>query len=186
MKRPPRLAPGAVRRDTGGRLAAAPARLGGPPTSGCLSPRGAAWLALQPGALERSVPHAADWYAAGIHGRPRTGCPCGSLPGRAGWICRSVVCAAWRGAAAALPWLATLDLAAVRQHCVGLADSLLAKLGLPPHGSAIVALDLPGAAERLAAAGITVTSRAGRARLSFHLYNTAEDVEMAVAALRGK
>jgi kynureninase len=24
----------------------------------------------------------------GIHGRPRTGCPCGSLPMRAGWICR--------------------------------------------------------------------------------------------------
>jgi selenocysteine lyase/cysteine desulfurase len=44
----------------------------------------------------------------------------------------------------------------------------------------------PGAAERLAAAGITATSRAGRTRLSFHLYNTAEDVEMAVAALRGK
>jgi len=47
-------------------------------------------------------------------------------------------------------------------------------------------LGLPGAAERLAAAGITATSRAGRTRLSFHLYNTAEDLEMAVAALRGK
>jgi selenocysteine lyase/cysteine desulfurase len=60
------------------------------------------------------------------------------------------------------------------------------KLGSPPRGSAIVALDLPGAAERLAAAGITTTSRAGRTRLSFHLYNTAEDVEMAVAALRDR
>jgi selenocysteine lyase/cysteine desulfurase len=45
---------------------------------------------------------------------------------------------------------------------------------------------VPGAAERLAAAGITATSRAGPTRLSFHLYNTAEDVEMAVAGLRGK
>jgi selenocysteine lyase/cysteine desulfurase len=80
----------------------------------------------------------------------------------------------------------TLDLAAVHAHCVGLADSLLAKLGLPPRRSAIVALDLLGAVERLAAAGITATLRAGRARLSFHLYNTAEDVEMAVAALRGE
>jgi hypothetical protein len=70
--------------------------------------------------------------------------------------------------------------------CVGLADSLLIVLGAPPRGSAIVTLDLPGAAERLAAAGITATSRAGRTRPSFHVYNTAEDVEMAVAALRGK
>jgi selenocysteine lyase/cysteine desulfurase len=84
------------------------------------------------------------------------------------------------------PWLAALDLAAVHAHCVGLANSLLMKLGLPPRGSTIVALDLPGAAERLAAPGITATSRAGRTRLSFHLYNNAEDVEMAVAALRGK
>jgi hypothetical protein len=57
---------------------------------------------------------------------------------------------------------------------------------LLPRGSAIVVLDLPGAAERLAAAGTTATSRAGRTWLSFHLHNTAKDVEMAVAALRGR
>jgi selenocysteine lyase/cysteine desulfurase len=96
-----------------------------------------------------------------------------------GSICRRC------GLPSAVRRLAMLDISAVHQHCVGLADSLLAKLSLPPRGSAIVALDLPGAVERLAAAGITATSRAGRTRLSFHLYNTAEDVEMAVAALRG-
>jgi len=52
---------------------------------------------------------------------------------------------AQRGAAAALSWLAALDLAAVHAHCVGLTDSRLMKLGSPPRGSAIVALDLPGA-----------------------------------------
>jgi selenocysteine lyase/cysteine desulfurase len=150
-----------------------------------LSPRGAAWLALRPDALERTVPHAANWYAAADPWSATYGLPL-RLASGARRLDLSPVWLAQRGAAAALPWLAALDLAAVRQHCVGLADSLLAKLGLPPHGSAIVALGLPGAAERLAAAGITVTSRAGRARLSFHLYNTAEDVEMAVAALRGK
>src|SRR5215468_5059975 len=149
-----------------------------------LSPRGAAWLALRPDALERTVPHAANWYAAGDPWSATYGLPL-RLASGARRLDLSPVGFAQRGAAAALPWLATLDLAAVRAHCVGLADSLLAKLGLPPRGSAIVALDLPGAAERLAAAGIAATSRAGRARLSFHLYNTAEDVEMAVAALRG-
>jgi selenocysteine lyase/cysteine desulfurase len=150
-----------------------------------LSPRGAAWLALRPDALERTVPYAANWYAAEDPWSASYGLPL-RLALDARRLDQSPVSLAQRGAAAALPWLATLDLAAVHRHCVGLADSLLAKLGMPPRGSAIVALDLPGAAERLAAAGITATSRAGRARLSFHLYNTAEDVEMAVAALRGK
>ena len=40
----------------------------------------------------------------------------------------------------------TLDLAAVRTHCVGLADAVRSGLGLPPAGSAIVAVDRPGAA----------------------------------------
>src|SRR5215470_5190006 len=148
-----------------------------------LSPRGAAWLALRPEELERTVPHAANWYAAGDPWSATYGLPLRLAPD-ARRLDLSSVWFAQRGAAAALSWLATLDRAAVRDHCIGLADSLLAKLRMPPRGSAIVALDLPGAAERLAAAGITATSRAGRARLSFHLYNTAEDVEMAVAALR--
>ena len=150
-----------------------------------LSPRGVAWLALRPDALERTMPHVANWYAAGDPWSATYGLPL-RLAADARRLDLSPVWFAQRGAAAALPWLATLDLAAVHTHCVGLADSLLMKLGSPPRGSAIVALDLPGAAERLAAAGITATSRADRTRLSFHLYNTAEDVEMAVAALRGK
>ena len=150
-----------------------------------LSPRGVAWLALRPDALERTMPHVANWYAAGDPWSATYGLPL-RLAADARRLDLSPVWFAQRGAAAVLPWLATLDLAAVHTHCVGLADSLLMKLGSPPRGSAIVALDLPGAAERLAAAGITATSRADRTRLSFHLYNTAEDVEMAVAALRGK
>jgi selenocysteine lyase/cysteine desulfurase len=150
-----------------------------------LSPRGAARLALRPDALERTVPHAANWYAATDPWSATYGLPL-RLAADARRLDLSPVWFVQRGAAAALPWLARLDIAAVYQHCVGLADSLLAKLSLPPRGSAIVALDLPGAAERLVAAGITATSRGGRTRLSFHLYNTAEDVEMAVAALRGR
>jgi selenocysteine lyase/cysteine desulfurase len=150
-----------------------------------LCPRGAAWLALRPDALERTIPLAANWYAAGDPWSATYGLPL-RLAADARRLDLSPVWFAQRGAAAVLPWLATLDLAAVHAHCVGLADSLLIKLGSPPRGSAIVALDLPGAAERLAAVGITVTSRAGRTRLSFHLYNTSDDVEMAAAALRGK
>jgi selenocysteine lyase/cysteine desulfurase len=84
-----------------------------------------------------------------------------------------------------LPWLAGLDRAAVHAHCAGLGDALRAGLDLPPAGSAIVAVRREGAAERLAAAGVVAAVRAGAARLSFHLYNTADDVEVALAALRG-
>ena len=71
----------------------------------------------------------------------------------------------------------------MRAHDVGLADALRERLGMPPAGSAIVSVDRPGAAERLAAAGISAAVRDGRARVGFHLYNTTADVDAVVAAL---
>ena len=68
-------------------------------------------------------------------------------------------------------------------HCVGLADAFCAGVGLPPSGSAIVAVRHPDALARLAAAGVVASARAGAARLAFHLYNTEDDVAHAVAAL---
>jgi selenocysteine lyase/cysteine desulfurase len=54
---------------------------------------------------------------------------------------------------------------------------------MPPGDSAIVSVTRPGAAERLAAAGIRASVRNGAARLAFHLYTTEADVDAAVAAL---
>jgi hypothetical protein len=42
-----------------------------------------------------------------------------------------------------------------------------------------------GAAERLAEAGVKASVRAGRVRLSCHLYNTAQDIDRALEALTG-
>lgn len=145
-----------------------------------LSPRGAAWLAVAPG-LDLP-PEQAGWYAgddpwASVY----------DLPVRLAPDARALdVSPAWFahvGGAVALPWLAGLDRAAVEAHCVGLADSFRAGLGLPPAGSAITAVTFPGAAERLAAAGVVCATRAGAARLAFHLYNTGEDVARALTAL---
>jgi selenocysteine lyase/cysteine desulfurase len=75
-------------------------------------------------------------------------------------------------------------MAAVRDHCVGLADTALTELGLGPQGSAVIALDLRAdEADRLTEAGIVASARAGRIRLSFHLYNTMADVEIVLRAL---
>jgi selenocysteine lyase/cysteine desulfurase len=149
-----------------------------------LTPRGAAWLAVRPDALDRTVPHAANWYAAadpweGIYGLPLR------LASDARRLDLSPVWFAQVGAAVTLPWLAGLDLATVRDHCVGLADATLAALDRPSQGSAVIALDLTEQqAGRLAAAGVVGAVRAGRTRLSFHLYNTPDDVDLVVTSTR--
>jgi selenocysteine lyase/cysteine desulfurase len=147
-----------------------------------LCPRGVAWLAVGPELGSRLVPHQACWYAGGdvwgsIYGLPLR------LADSARRFDTSPAWFSHVGAAAVLPWLAGLDRAAVREHCVGLADAVRAGLGLPPAGSAIVAVDRPGAAERLRAAGVVGSLRAGAVRLSFHLYNNAADAARVLDAL---
>jgi selenocysteine lyase/cysteine desulfurase len=147
-----------------------------------LTPRGTAWLAASPAALEQTVPGAANWYAApdpweGIYGLPLR------LAADARRLDLSPVWFAQLGAAVTVPWLAGLDLDAVRDHCAGLADATLRALDREPRGSAVISLDLTGdQAERLTAAGVAGAVRAGRTRLSFHLYNTMDDVDLVVAS----
>ncbi|MEV0702341.1 aminotransferase class V-fold PLP-dependent enzyme [Saccharopolyspora sp. NPDC050389] len=147
-----------------------------------LSPRGAAWLAVHPDAPE-IVPNSANWYAGQDPWSTTYGLPL-RLAGGARALDLSPTWFAQVGAAVAMEWLAGLDMAAVAAHCVGLADEFSAALGLPAAGSAIVSVQAPDAVSKLTTAGITCAARAGRARLSFHLYNTAADVERAVRALR--
>lgn len=145
-----------------------------------LSPRGAAWLAVHPRALERTVPVAANWYGAedpweAVYGLPLR------LAKTARRLDQSPVWLSQMGAAAALPYLGALDLDAVRAHCVGLANALRGGLGLPRADSAIVSFDADVA--RLAAAGIRASARAGKARVGFFLYNTLSDVDRILHAV---
>ncbi len=148
-----------------------------------LAPRGAAWMAVHDDVVRTLRPLAANWYAGddpwqSIYGLPLRLAPdARRLDASPAWFSHL-------GAGLALPWLATLDLAAVRDHCVGLANALRAHLDLPPAGSAIVSVPLSGAAERLAAAGVVASVRGGAARVGFHLYNNADDLDCAAAALR--
>ncbi|ATY13331.1 aminotransferase class V-fold PLP-dependent enzyme [Amycolatopsis sp. AA4] len=144
------------------------------------SPRGCAWLAVHPRAHERTRPVAANWYAgddpwSSVYGMPLR------LAGNARGFDLSPVWFSHVGAAEAFDYLAALDLAAVRDHNVGLADSLRTAAGLEPQGSAIVALEADPA--RIAEAGISASVRNGRVRVGFHLYNGPDDVERVLAAL---
>ncbi len=149
-----------------------------------LSPRGTAFFFVRPELMDGLRPLAAGWYAGedpwgSIYGSPLR------LAGDARRYDLSPAWFSWVGTAVALELLAGLDQPAVCRHNVGLADSFLAGLGLPAQGSAIATVARPGASERRAAAGIRTAVRAGRIRASFHIYNTAADVERAVAALQG-
>ena len=70
-------------------------------------------------------------------------------------------------------------------HDVGLANAFRTRLDLGPSDSAIVSWPDPGGAHlaALSAAGVTASGRAGRARVSFHLWNDEEDVDLAARAI---
>ncbi|GAA5172488.1 aminotransferase class V-fold PLP-dependent enzyme [Pseudonocardia eucalypti] len=147
-----------------------------------LCPRGVAWMAVSDQLRGELVPLSAGWYAgedpwASTYGLPaELAADARRLDTSPAWFCHV-------GAAAALPWLAGLDLGEVRAHCVGLANQLRAGLGLPPGESAITVVAAADAIDRLTAAGVVASSRRGAARLAFHLYNTQADVHHALQAL---
>ena len=148
-----------------------------------LSPRGTAWMALSDAFAATLTPHAAGWYSSETPWTNTYAHP----PKLAADARRFDLSPAWHpmlGAGIALPWLADLDMHAIERHCTELADRVREAAGLEPAGSAIVALDIPGLADELSREGIRAAQRAGRVRVGFHLYNTTQDADALIAALR--
>jgi selenocysteine lyase/cysteine desulfurase len=149
-----------------------------------MAPRGAAFAYLAPSVRDRLTPSAAGWYAGeDVHGS-YYGPPL-RLAGDARRFDISPAWFSYIGAAPALEVIAQVGLPRIRAHNVALANRFLAGLGRPPGESAIVTVDVPGAEQRLAAAGVRAAVRAGRVRASFHLYSTVDDVDLALSALAG-
>lgn len=88
-------------------------------------------------------------------------------------------------AAPTLQLVEDIGVEAIHQHDLGLANAFRAGLGMPPGDSAIVSADIPGAEERFAAADVRASVRGGRLRVSFHVYSTHADVDLALNALDG-
>jgi selenocysteine lyase/cysteine desulfurase len=147
-----------------------------------MSPRGTAFMAVGDAWLERIVPHSAGWYAgddvhASYFGPPlRLASDARRLDTSPAWF-------SWVGTQPALELLNRIGIGAVYAHDVSLANRFRAGLGLEPSNSAIVSVDLPDAARRLERAGIVAALRGGRLRVSWHVYNTAGDVDTALGAL---
>ncbi len=149
-----------------------------------MSPRGTAFLAVQPERLEMVRPLAANWWAAEDPHATYYGPPLRLAHG-ARRLDTSPAWFSWVGAAPALELVEQIGVEAIHAHDVRLANRFRAGLGLPESNSAIVSLDMPEAEARLARAGIQAAVRAGSLRASFHVYSTEQDVDAALDALTG-
>jgi selenocysteine lyase/cysteine desulfurase len=141
-----------------------------------MSPRGSAFMAVSDRLLERAVPHSAGWFA-GENVRDSYFGPPLRLASTARRLDVSPAWFAWVGTAPALELIEQIGVEAIYGHDVALSNRFRAGVGLEPGNSAIVCADLPGAAERLEAAGIIAAVRGGRLRTSWHVYNDESDVD---------
>lgn len=149
-----------------------------------MSPRGTAFLAISDDWLPGIAPHAAGWYAGEDVHQSYFGPPL-RLARRARRLDTSPAWFSWVGTAPALELVNRIGVQAIGDHDVALANRFRTGLGMAASNSAIVSLDLPGAAQRLERAGIMAAERGGRLRASWHLYNTEADVDAALDALAG-
>ena len=148
-----------------------------------MSPRGAALLYVARKHRESIVPIDAGWYAAeDVHGS-YYGADI-ELAHSARRFDVSPVWFAWVGAEPTIELVEEIGVASINEHDVGLANRFRAGLDLEPAHSAIVSVEVPDAARRLERAGIRAATRAGSLRAAFHIYNTEDDVEAALEALR--
>ncbi len=148
-----------------------------------LSPRGTAFMAVSHDRLDDIVPIAAGWFAgedvhATYFGPPlRLAADARRLDTSPAWY-------SWVGAAAAMAVIEEIGVDTIHAHDLALANRFRAGLGMEAGDSAIVFVDAPGAEERLEQAGIRAAVRNGRLRTSWHLYNTEDEVERTLEALK--
>jgi selenocysteine lyase/cysteine desulfurase len=149
-----------------------------------LAPRGTSWMSLSDRVARLMTPHAANWYAGRDPWQTIYGLPL-RLADDARRFDVSPTWFSALGAGLTLPWLASLDAAAIESHTVGLANRLRAELEMPRQDSAIVSLPISDAADKLKQAGIRASVRAGAVRVGFHLYNDDNDLDRLLSALSG-
>lgn len=149
-----------------------------------LSPRGTAFLVVQPELVERVQPLYAGWYAGEspwdtIYDAPlRLAADSRRLDLSPGWL-------AWVGTVPGLRLIDEIGVEQIHRHNLGLANSLRKRIGTAPGQSAIVSLELTSDFDDSRLVGLSTAYRAGRLRVGFHLYNTMDDVARLAAALRG-
>jgi selenocysteine lyase/cysteine desulfurase len=143
-----------------------------------MSPRGTAYLSLKEGRWPGLLPLHAGWCAGPDPLSTFYGLPL-RLADTARRFDTSPAWFSWVGAAPALELLARIGVAAVGEHDVALANRFRGGLGLEPGDSAIVSVARSVQETNEA----RVSSRSGRLRASFHLYNDEDDVDALLSAV---
>ncbi|ROQ41186.1 selenocysteine lyase/cysteine desulfurase [Frondihabitans sp. PhB188] len=147
-------------------------------------PRGVSFLTLSPAFAAALVPIQAGWYA----GQDVWASCYGSRFELASSARRFDVSPAWQavvGAAPALELFASTSAQASWEHATALGDALCDGLGIGRQGQAIVTWPDQSGDDlvRLTEAGLTVSGRAGRVRVAFHVWNDGADVEAVLRAV---
>ena len=146
------------------------------------SPRGAGFMTATEEARTWLEPVNAGWYSGddpwqSLYGPPlRVASDARAFNTSPAWF-------SYAAAVPALESLAGVGPEAIGRYSIGLANSFREKVGLDVSNSAMVSFETI-AGPLLSDAGVSVSSRDGRARFSFYLYNTAADVEMAAEIVR--
>ncbi|WP_406388912.1 aminotransferase class V-fold PLP-dependent enzyme [Streptomyces sp. NBC_00211] len=148
------------------------------------APRGAAFMAIRQEAISSILAISANWYAGEVLWDSLYGAPL-RLAGDARRHDTSPAWLAWLGAVPALKLIEQVGVNVINRHDVGLANKFREGMNMTPVPSPIVSVrGIPKAKERLAARGLRASVRGDGVRLAFHLYNSSNDVDMALQALR--
>jgi selenocysteine lyase/cysteine desulfurase len=146
------------------------------------SPRGTAFMSVNPELRDRLTPHGAGWYAgeephASYYGPPlRLAQSARRFDVSPAWF-------PWVATAPTLDLLLRIGIETIHEHDLRLANRFREGLGLPADNSAIVSAELPEAEERLRGSRVMAAARAGLLRTSWHVYNTDADVDELLALL---
>ncbi|HKW44144.1 MAG TPA: aminotransferase class V-fold PLP-dependent enzyme [Candidatus Eremiobacteraceae bacterium] len=147
------------------------------------SPRGSAFMAVRKDRLQSLIPLHAGWWATDDPNNNLFGLPNRISKETARRLDSSPAWFSWVGTDAALRAIFEIGIDVIEAHNMKLARRFCDKTGLPAPASPIVYMKSSGSLEKLHAAGIRASVRAGRTRLSFHIYNTEHDVDRTIAAL---
>lgn len=152
-----------------------------------LCPRGVAFMTVGEHVQDRLVPVFAGWYAGADVWQSMYG-PDMCLAGDARRFDVSPAWPSWPGAEAALELLAGLDIGEVSAANAGRANRLRDRLGLRSEATAIVSWEDADGEDyrRLSGAGFALSSRRGRVRVSFHLWNDDAEVEELIGVIGGR
>jgi selenocysteine lyase/cysteine desulfurase len=151
-----------------------------------LAPRGTCFFTVRPEYAGDLLPHSANWFAGEERWESLYGAPL-RLAKDARRFDVSPVWHAWVGQAPSLELLGGIGTDVLHAHALGLANRFRAAVGLPTGDSAIVSAAVDADTTReLERAGIVGSTRAGRLRLAFHLYNTEADADRAAEAVEGR